>query len=159
MIGWLKRNKFWIGSALLSILMLVGWYLASTSMQAAKKKQISEYTQSFSSIQRIRNVSAVTVDDGAEANIVAHPNSETEEKMREQLEATVDAVVEAWKLKRERQEPLMQFSKELLGEDTYNFLASSKAPELLSNGEHYGCLLYTSPSPRDLSTSRMPSSA
>ena len=93
-IGWLKRNKFWIGSALLSILMLVGWYLASTSMQAAKKKQISEYTQSFSSIQRIRNVSAVTVDDGAEANIVAHPNSETEEKMREQLEATVDAVVE-----------------------------------------------------------------
>ena len=25
--------------------------------------------------------------------------------------------------------------------------------------EQYGCLLYTSPSPRDLSTSRMPSSA
>ena len=25
--------------------------------------------------------------------------------------------------------------------------------------EEYGCLLYTSPSPRDLSTSRMPSSA
>ena len=25
--------------------------------------------------------------------------------------------------------------------------------------EHYSCLLYTSPSPRDLSTSRMPSSA
>ena len=27
------------------------------------------------------------------------------------------------------------------------------------NGEDYNCLLYTSPSPRDLSTSRMPSSA
>ena len=27
------------------------------------------------------------------------------------------------------------------------------------NEEIYGCLLYTSPSPRDLSTSRMPSSA
>ena len=26
-------------------------------------------------------------------------------------------------------------------------------------GQHIGCLLYTSPSPRDLSTSRMPSSA
>ena len=25
--------------------------------------------------------------------------------------------------------------------------------------DHYACLLYTSPSPRDLSTSRMPSSA
>ena len=28
-----------------------------------------------------------------------------------------------------------------------------------SNDEIYSCLLYTSPSPRDLSTSRMPSSA
>ena len=27
------------------------------------------------------------------------------------------------------------------------------------NGNNWGCLLYTSPSPRDLSTSRMPSSA
>ena len=137
-IGWLKRNKFWLGSALLSILMLVGWYLASTEMQAAKKKQISTYSGSFSSIKRIKSVAAVTAADGAEADIVAHPNSETQKKMEEQLEATVEAVVEAWKLKRERQEPLMQFSKELLGEDTYQFLANSKAPELLSNGEHYG---------------------
>ena len=30
---------------------------------------------------------------------------------------------------------------------------------LLVLGQHYDCLLYTSPSPRDLSTSRMPSSA
>ena len=29
----------------------------------------------------------------------------------------------------------------------------------LSEAQLYGCLLYTSPSPRDLSTSRMPSSA
>ena len=28
-----------------------------------------------------------------------------------------------------------------------------------SDNRHYDCLLYTSPSPRDLSTSRMPSSA
>ena len=34
------------------------------------------------------------------------------------------------------------------------------APELLKYPlDSYGCLLYTSPSPRDLSTSRMPSSA
>ena len=31
--------------------------------------------------------------------------------------------------------------------------------QLLRKGESRGCLLYTSPSPRDLSTSRMPSSA
>ena len=138
LIGWMKRNKFWIGSALLSILMLVGWYLASTSMQAAKEKQIRDYKKSFTSIKKIKDVSAVTVEDGAEADITAHPNSETEEKMNEQLEATADAVIKAWKIKRERQEPLMTFSKELLGEDTYQFLANSKAPEMLNNGEHYG---------------------
>ena len=31
--------------------------------------------------------------------------------------------------------------------------------EYETEGRHYACLLYTSPSPRDLSTSRMPSSA
>ena len=31
--------------------------------------------------------------------------------------------------------------------------------ELIAGELHKGCLLYTSPSPRDLSTSRMPSSA
>ena len=31
--------------------------------------------------------------------------------------------------------------------------------EVLSNAQFINCLLYTSPSPRDLSTSRMPSSA
>ena len=31
--------------------------------------------------------------------------------------------------------------------------------EIIANEEIYFCLLYTSPSPRDLSTSRMPSSA
>ena len=31
--------------------------------------------------------------------------------------------------------------------------------EIKKNSEYVGCLLYTSPSPRDLSTSRMPSSA
>ena len=31
--------------------------------------------------------------------------------------------------------------------------------ETVASGEIRGCLLYTSPSPRDLSTSRMPSSA
>ena len=33
------------------------------------------------------------------------------------------------------------------------------AKDLFEGEEYYACLLYTSPSPRDLSTSRMPSSA
>ena len=32
-------------------------------------------------------------------------------------------------------------------------------PSMIGYGQYHYCLLYTSPSPRDLSTSRMPSSA
>ena len=38
-------------------------------------------------------------------------------------------------------------------------IAEEQAIDVLLNGSNYDCLLYTSPSPRDLSTSRMPSSA
>ena len=47
-------------------------------------------------------------------------------------------------------------------EFTFNIMDIGKAPEeiikLVSDGV-YDCLLYTSPSPRDISGSRMPSSA
>ena len=36
---------------------------------------------------------------------------------------------------------------------------SARNSEVIHAGLYYPCLLYTSPSPRDLSTSRMPSSA
>ena len=41
----------------------------------------------------------------------------------------------------------------------YKALFGEQASQILSRYEHRHCLLYTSPSPRDLSTSRMPSSA
>ena len=41
---------------------------------------------------------------------------------------------------------------------TFTSTSSSKTVTVTCTGAH-GCLLYTSPSPRDLSTSRMPSSA
>ena len=45
----------------------------------------------------------------------------------------------------------------LSGYDTESFAKAEDA--LAAIGPDYPCLLYTSPSPRDLSTSRMPSSA
>jgi len=48
----------------------------------------------------------------------------------------------------------------LVDRDAFSFLALSEANGVeLRNCAAYICLLYTSPSPRDLSTSRMPSSA
>ena len=45
------------------------------------------------------------------------------------------------------------------GEPVNLKIITKKSPELLDTMRHSCCLLYTSPSPRDLSTSRMPSSA
>ena len=52
-------------------------------------------------------------------------------------------------------ESLMQFEE--VGESSR--LGRRRARRLARGGTNFGCLLYTSPSPRDLSTSRMPSSA
>ena len=43
--------------------------------------------------------------------------------------------------------------------DDKNFWRRQRFPYYKANRKKYSCLLYTSPSPRDLSTSRMPSSA
>ena len=43
--------------------------------------------------------------------------------------------------------------------DNNNNVLESQLRKRTAKGQHYSCLLYTSPSPRDLSTSRMPSSA
>ena len=54
------------------------------------------------------------------------------------------------------QNPITKFSKSVL---TWLLLALLIVCQPLFNHIAYPCLLYTSPSPRDLSTSRMPSSA
>ena len=46
-----------------------------------------------------------------------------------------------------------------MGDATEKIKNDSQIRVLVITGEGRGCLLYTSPSPRDLSTSRMPSSA
>ena len=49
------------------------------------------------------------------------------------------------------QKPVMEFLLELLKEHGFT--------EVMVNVSHLACLLYTSPSPRDATLSRMPSSA
>ena len=53
--------------------------------------------------------------------------------------------------------PMNQTSTSDILNWTYEFSKSPRVTNLTEIG--YSCLLYTSPSPRDLSTSRMPSSA
>ena len=56
---------------------------------------------------------------------------------------------------------LRDISKRRLPGGVFDYIDGAAEDEvtLRRNSEAYSCLLYTSPSPRDLSTSRMPSSA
>ena len=58
---------------------------------------------------------------------------------------------------------LLSLGKEITDRINFDYeVISLRGPGLHPSGQGrqwYGCLLYTSPSPRDLSTSRMPSSA
>ena len=55
--------------------------------------------------------------------------------------------------------PLFEQAEELKGLPKVAYVQMLQSQGLLHDTYVYGCLLYTSPSPRDLSTSRMPSSA
>ena len=56
------------------------------------------------------------------------------------------------KIIRNRDVPEKNLESKLVHSDDYT-------NKIIKTKDRFGCLLYTSPSPRDLSTSRMPSSA
>ncbi len=128
-IQWLKRNGFWIISALVALLLIGGWFLASGQIQEQTTAQVRKLKSSFSDMSSVRSVSAVTEEDGVEESVVAHPNALTEEKMTEELKETIDAIAVVWQQKRDQQEPLLVFPKEILGEKTFEFFNQGKAAE------------------------------
>ena len=128
-LQWLKRNGFWIVSALVALLLIGGWFLASGQIEEQTTAQVRKLKSSFSDMNSVRSVSAVTEEDGVEESVVAHPNSLTEEKMTEELRETIDAIAEVWQQKREQQEPLLVFPKDILGEKTFEFFNQGKSAE------------------------------
>ena len=131
---WIKRNGFWLISGILSVLLIVGWYLASTEIDKQTETQVRKIKSSFSDMQSVRSVSAVTTEDGVEDPVVAHPNELTEEKMTQELKDTIDAIVAVWRKKREEQEALLVFPKDILGEKTFEYFNQGKAAEDFANG-------------------------
>ena len=67
----------------------------------------------------------------------------------DEISDSLDIEVQAGEIVKETKQQLKQISKQEDHIKDYEY----------TRGNLYSCLLYTSPSPRDLSTSRMPSSA
>ena len=124
---WLKRNGFWLISALVALLLIGGWYFASGQIEEQTTSQVRALKRSFSDMSNVRSVSAVTEEDGVDESVVAHPNALTEEMMTEELKETIDAIAEVWQQKRDEQEPLLVFPKDILGEKTFEFFNQGKS--------------------------------
>ena len=54
---------------------------------------------------------------------------------------------------------IYKLNRDFTREEFHNKFGEDSTFPIVVNGDEFICLLYTSPSPRDLSTSRMPSSA
>ena len=97
-------------------------------------------------------------------------NNEYDQKIRERflddVEKAIQNEYDEWQDEAKSSLALIilldQFSRNLYRDNPKSYSQDTKARLLVIEGvdrQYLDCLLYTSPSPRDLSTSRMPSSA
>lgn len=109
-INFLKKNKFWLGSGLMAILLVVAWFLAADAVDAEKEKDIQTLTSKISELEGVMKVSA----EGVPAEVKAHPNDVSKQGMEQRLVDARQATLKAWKVRREAQEPIMVWPDEVL---------------------------------------------
>ena len=123
-IAWLKRNKFWLGSAVLSLLAIGAWYSAATGLDSQRAKSEQEIKSRVSSLTAVRSVSA---EEGIETPV--HPNQATEAGMKQEIDATIDGIVDAWKMRYEDQQKILTWPRDIFGEETCEFFERVDTPE------------------------------
>jgi hypothetical protein len=112
-LKWSNKNRFWLGSAALALAMLICWILVSNSIDANTSKYTSDVQSNISKANAIMNVSA---EDG---DVKVHPNTTTENGMRELLNQSADELVKAWKLRYNAQAKILQWPKEILADQKF----------------------------------------
>ena len=109
---WLKENSFWVGSALLTVVMLVTWVLIAMNLDQKREKLTSDILTKVNAAEGIRRVSA---EEGAGV----HPNSTTEEGMKELMAKTVESVAAAWKARYEAQQKILKWPEEIAANESF----------------------------------------
>ena len=103
-VAWIKKNIFWLGCFILFLAMVVMWYMTTTSLA---KEQGDNETKVKSTISTAQAIMAKTPEDIADEGVSVHPNDSTQEGMKRELSETLDAIVEAWKLRVEAQKEIL----------------------------------------------------
>lgn len=125
-LNFLKRNWFWLSSGLMAVLLIVAWFLAANSLQQAQEQDTQALNGKISELESVLKTSA----EGLDPEVKAHPNDLSKEGMDQRLDAGRKAVVEAWKLRFEAQQPIMVWPEEVLKSPEFvKFFARFSPPE------------------------------
>jgi hypothetical protein len=122
-IEWLKKNKFWVGSAALALAMLTTWILVTLGIDKQTEKYTSDVKSHITKGESILRVSA-------EEGVRAHPNEYTSSGMQELLEQSLEKTIEAWKLRYDAQQKILKWSPEVAeNEEFLNYFSRFDPPE------------------------------
>ncbi len=113
--NFLKNNRFWIACGFLSIAMIATWFISTNQLIEDKSSWESDLKSKINSANAIIKTTAAEVGD----NVVAHPNETTIAGMNAEIQEGIDAVLAAWKLRREKQESILVWPKEVIDSDDF----------------------------------------
>ena len=103
-IKFLKRNRFWLTCGAISIAAIVTWFLSTSSLYQQRVDRQKKIDGMINNANAIIN----TGSEGIEAP-VAHPNDLTKRGMEQEIAKATDALLKAWKLRREAQESVLKW--------------------------------------------------
>ena len=103
-IQWIKKNGFWLASGFLTLLMIGIWFMTTGTIDDQTSKGESAIKSSVSSADAIMKKSA-------EEGVKAHPNQSTEDGMKREMEATINAIVAAWEKREADQKAILVWPK------------------------------------------------
>ena len=135
-IAWIKKNVFWLVCGFLSVLMVVSWFLITNGINGERTKQEAQLKKSVSTAKGIKTVTANPlpkngVTETEEETIAAHPNETSRQGMQEELAATIDSIVAAWKIRKQAQDSILVWPKCIPSDTFVNYFSQFNPPETM----------------------------
>lgn len=101
-LKWMKKNVFWLGCGFLSIAMVAMWFVATIAIAKETEDNERDVKSNITTAEGILRVTSTEVGDE-----IAHPNSTTEEGMKQEMSKTIDSMIEAWRYRENAQKEIL----------------------------------------------------
>ena len=140
-IAWTKKNIFWLVCGTLSVAMIFVWFLTTGDINEQRSKQEAALKSSVSTAQGIKSVTASALPTNGpveteEVGIPAHPNETSLQGMREELSATIDSIVAAWKIRKQAQDSILVWPKCIPSDTFVEAFSKYNPPETMPDEEN-----------------------